>query len=100
MLICSHLISISCTWELALDRDLGRRAGEREASKLRCSGAGPVLMFPAWPGPLQAAALIVQGPERVSGAGKKWIHETLCVWGAGERRQQFWSWAPILSLLD
>lgn len=98
-LICSHLISICCTWELSLDRDLGRRAGEGEVLRLKCSGADPVLWLPAWAGTLQAAALKVKGPECVPGAGKKWINETLCVWGVGEGRQQFWSLVPVLSLL-
>lgn len=47
-------------------------------------GADPVLWLPAWAGTLQAAALKVKGPECVPGAGKKWINETLCVWGVGE----------------
>lgn len=98
-LICSHLISICCTWELSLDRDLGRTEGEGEAEalKLRCSGAGPVLWLPARP--LQAAALTVWGRCGVSGAGKKWVNKTLYVREAGEGRRQFWSWTPVLSRL-
>lgn len=55
-LICCHLISICCTWELSLDRDLGRKGGGgggvagREGEALEPGaeglGAGPVLLLP------------------------------------------------------
>lgn len=92
-LICCHLISICCTWELSLDRDLGKQEGEGEAVKWRSSGEGPIPFLPSLARPLQASALSVQGPLAVPGVGRRRSMKH-CVWGADEWRQQFWSWVP------
>lgn len=60
-LICCHLISICCTWELSLGRERpGEAAGMGEM--MQSFEESPVQFLPGLAGPLQASALTVPRP--------------------------------------
>lgn len=98
-LICCHLISICCTWELSLDRDLGKQEAAAEAVRWRSSGEGPILCLPSLARPLQASVLTVQGPLASSWGGEMRINETLCIGGLMSGGSNSGPGPPVLSLL-